>query len=268
MRYVLKQARKVTINDIVTKKHKVTITEIKTAQLTNGQETIYAEGADGTQLAAFDSKKTTQLTFESGVISTGVIEAQTGGALTTVSAGTDIKIEEEFTIGTATTTVTLGHKARGTTGNEVMWIYKLDSTGEEGTAYAQGATASATVFSYDAATKVITLPTGAFADGDVVNVKYFPKFTSYTEIVNEADKFSFTGEVYFDAFWTDICTKQEVALQLYCAAGKVDGAFDFSFGDSVATQNVKIDALVDQCRGKTKSLFVLRNYNMEDIDDT
>ena len=57
MRYVLKKARRVTVNDIVTKKHKFTIVEIKSASLNNGQDTQFAEGANNTQLAAFDSKK-------------------------------------------------------------------------------------------------------------------------------------------------------------------------------------------------------------------
>ena len=272
MRYVLKKARRVTINDTVTKKHKFTIVEIKSASLNNGQETQFAEGVDGSQLAAFDSKKTTQFTFESGVLSTGVIEAQTGGSLVEVTNGTAVKYIEEFTLSGSATTITLAHKARGTTGNEVGWIYKEDSTGEPLTdssnSFAQGATASATAFSYDATTKVITLPTGKFADGDTVYVEYFPKYTKYTELSNDADKFSVTGEVYVDAYWTDVCTKKDVALQLYCPAGKVSGAFEFTFGDSVATQKVTIDALVDQCRGKTKTLFTLRNYDNEDIDDT
>lgn len=267
MRYVLKKSRRVIINDIVTGKHKVTIVEIKSAQIKNGQDTIWAEGADGVRLVGFDQNKTSALTFTSGVVSTGAIEAQTGATKTTVSNGSKIKIREEFTLSGGVTKVTLGHKAIGDTGNEVKWIYKEDSTGELDKAYAQGATASATEFAYDPTTKDISLPTGVFTDGDVVCIDYFPQFSTYDEISNDADKFSFTGEVFFDAYWTDTCTKKDIPLQMYCPAGKVSGNLDLSFGDAVATQSVEIEALADQCAGKQKTLWVLRNYNMENIID-
>lgn len=268
MRYVLKRASRLTINDIVTKEHKLTMVELKNVTLSDGQETQYAEGADGVRLAAFDSKKTSKIELESGVVSSGVIEAQTGGSMVTVSNGTDIKFIEEFTLSGGATTVTLAHKARGTVGAEVKWIYKEDTTGDPTTKYAQGATASATVFSYAPDTKIITLPTGAFTDGDVVYVEYFPKYTSYSEISNEADKFSLTGEVYLSGFWTDTCTQKDVALQLYCPAGKVDGTFDFAFGDNIATQKMSIDAITKQCAGVAKTLWTLRTFDNEDIDDT
>jgi hypothetical protein len=265
MRYALKKVRRVIINDIVTGKHKATIVEIKSASLAAGQETLWAEGADGVRLAGFDSRKTSTLRFESGVLSTGVIEAQLGATKTTVSNGTGIKIREEFTLGAGETTeITLAHKARGTAGSEIKWIYKADATGEPDIPYAQDASASATKFVYAPETKKITLPTGAFTAGDKVIVDYFPKFTSYTEIENNVDRFSFTGEVFLDGWWTDLSNKADVPLQLYCPAGKVSGAFDFAFGDAVATQSVEIEALTDSNR----TMWKLRNYDMEDIDDT
>lgn len=267
MRYVLKKARRVIVNDIVTKKHKATIVEIKNAELTDGQDTIWAEGANGVKLVGFDEKKTSNLKFESGVVSTGVIEMQTGSNTTTVTNGNKIKIREEFVLDGTQTSVTLGHKASGTAGNEIKWIYKEDSTGEPSKEYAQGAVASATEFAYDPSTKDVTLPTGVFTAGDVVCIDYFPTFSTYDEISNDADKFSFTGEIYFDAWWTDTCTKADVPLQLYCPAGKVDGKMTLKFGDSVATQSVDIEALADQCRGKQPTLWVMRNYDMENIVD-
>lgn len=267
MRYVLKKARRVIVNDIATKKHKVTIVEIKTAQLTDGQETIWAEGADGVRLVGFDQNKTSTLKFTSGVVSTGAIEASTGATKSTVENGNKIKIREEFTLSEGAETVTIGHKASGTTGNEVKWIYKEDSTGEPNESFKQAATASATEFAYDPETKIVTLPTGVFKDGDVVCIDYFPTFSTYEEISNDADKFSFTGEVFFDAYWTDTCTKADIPLQLYCPAGKISGTLDLSFGDAVATQDVEIEALADQCAGKQKTLWVLRSYDLKNIVD-
>jgi hypothetical protein len=268
MRYVLKKIRRVIVNDTVTKKHKFTIVEIKQAGIKNGQDTIWAEGASGVRLAGFDQNKTSGFSFTSGVVTTGIIEAQVGGSRVEVSNGTKIKFREEITISDSATTVTLAHKASGTAGSEILWIYKEDQTGEPGEAFAQAATASATEFSYAAATKVLTLPTGVFSDGDVVCIDYFPTFSKYGEIANEADKFSYTGEVFIDAWWTDVSTKADVPLQVYSPAGKVSGIMDLAFGDAVATQSVEIEALSELYAGKQKTLWIMRDYDLNDIVDT
>lgn len=267
MRYILKKARKVTINDIATGKHKATIEELKSVNLTDGQDTTWATGANGQRLAGFDQGKTSTFTFQSGLVSTGVIEAQVGGEKVTVTNGNAIKITETFSLDAAQTSVVLGHKATGAEGNEVKWVYKLDATGDPSEAFAQGATESATEFAYDASTKTITLPTSVFGAGDVVYVEYFPTFSTYEEIVNDADSFGFTGEVYVDAWWTDTCTQADVPLQLYCPAGKVSGAFSLAFGDEVAVQEVTIEAVTRQCAGQKKTMWVLRSYDTGNIVD-
>lgn len=267
MRYILKKARRVTINDIATGKHRATIEELKSVNLTDGQDTTWATGANGMRLAGFDQNKTSTFTFQSGLISTGVIEAQVGGEKVTVTNGNGIKMTETLPITSSQTTVVLAHKATGEAGNEVKWIYKVDTTGDPGKAFAQAAVASATEFAYDAETKTITLPTGAFAAGDDVYVEYFPTFSSYEEIVNDAESFGLTGEVYVDAWWTDTCTQTDVPLQMYCPAGKVSGAFSLAFGDEVAVQEVTIEAVTRQCAGQKKIMWVLRSYDTGNIVD-
>lgn len=267
MRYLLKKARRVVINDIATKKHMATMVQLTQAQLTGASDIEWATGEDGARLAGFDQNKTSGMSFTSGVVSTGVLEAQTGGTTVKVANGTGVLFTEEFTIGSSATSVTLKYKASGAEGNEVKWIYKLDSTGEPIESFAQKATVSATAFAYDDATKAITLPTGQFVAGDRVRVDYHPTFTEYTELTNEADKFSVTGEVYVDGFWHDTCLKKDVALQMYCPAGKVSGEIDLSFGDTAATQNLSIEALTDMCDGAQKTHWKLFTYDMEDVTD-
>lgn len=264
MRRLLKRAKRVIIDDIATGKHKATIVEIKTAQFAGGQDTDWATGADGIRLYGFDQNKTATLTFSSGVVSTGVIAMQVGGENEKIINGTGIKIREEFTLSGSQTTVSIKNKASGLEGNEIKWIYKADSTGEPTTAYAQGATASSTVFSYDAETRVITLPTGVFSAGEIVVVDYFPTFSEYSELANAADNFSFTGKVYVDGWFTDPCDSKDYLMQLYAPKGKVSGAYDLSFGDTSAVQNVEIEALGSPCGGEN-NLWYLREYDESKI---
>ena len=263
MKYALKKARRVMVYDPVTKKHKCTITEIKSASLSNTQDTIYATGSDGVRLAAYDTTKEATLTFESGVISTGVLQTQTGKDIAVVTNNTGVKIREEFTLASgSTTTVELTYLASGTAGSEIKWIYKADAAGEPGTASAQATTASATEFSYAALTGIITLPTSGFAAGDVVIVDYYPTLSTSTVIENNATSFSVTGDVFVDGYFTDLSTGADIYMQIWCPAGRVGGAFDFSFGDNVAVQKTTIDALASQKVGQVGIMWKITTYDL------
>lgn len=266
MKYAFKKVRRIIINDLATKKHKVTLNDLKNFKITGSQDTVYAEGADGAKLAAFDVNKVASISAENGAVDEGYLALQVGSDVVKVTNGSSILIREEFEVGDDTTKVTLSYKATGETGNEVRYIYKADSNGNPGDEYTQNASASATSFAYDPESKDVTLPTGGFKKGDVVVVDYYPTFSEYEEIVNDANKFSMTGEVIVDAWFTDLCSEADVPLQLYTPKGKISGAIDMSAGDQAAVQNIEIEALVRACAGESKTLWVLRKYDMSNAE--
>lgn len=262
MKYAFKKVRRIIINDLQTKKHKVTLNDLKNLKISGSQDTVYAEGSDGAKLAAFDVKKVATITAENGAIDEGYIALQVGADVVKVSNGSSILIREEFEVGASTTSVTLAYKASGATGNEVKYIYKADANGIPATDFVQGATASATNFTYTPATKVLTLPTGAFAQGDIVIVDYYPTFSEYEEITNDANKFSISGEVIVDAWFTDLCTEADVPLQLYLPKGKISGAIELAAGDNAAVQSISIESMTRACAGENKNLWTLRKYDL------
>lgn len=262
MKYAFKKVRRIIINDLATKKHKVTLNDLKNFKITGSQDTVYAEGADGAKLAAFDVNKVAGISAENGAVDEGYLALQVGSDVVKVTNGSSILIREEFEVGDGTTKVTLSYKATGKEGNEVRYIYKADSNGNPGDEYTQNDIASAISFAYDPDSKEITLPTGAFEEGDVVVIDYYPTFSEYEEIVNDANKFSMTGEVIVDAWFTDLCSEADVPLQLYTPKGKISGAIDMSAGDQAAVQNIEIEALVRACAGESKALWILRKYDM------
>lgn len=266
MKYAFKKTRRIIINDLATKKHKVTLNDLKNLKINGSQETVYAEGQNGAKLAAFDVNKVASITAENGSIDEGYLALQVGSEVVKVTNGSSVLIREEFEVKDGDTTVSLSYKATGTTGNEVRYIYKADSNGLPSDAYTQNATASATEFAYDPDTKAITLPTDVFKAGDTVIIDYYPRFSKYEEISNDAERFSMSGEVIVDAWFTDLCTEEDVPLQLYLPKGKISGTVDISVGDQAAVQGIEIESLTKACDGENKSLWILRKYDMSNAE--
>lgn len=266
MKYAFKKVRRIIINDLATKKHKVTLNDLKNFKINGSQDTVYAEGTDGAKLAAFDVNKVASISAENGSVDEGYLALQVGSDVVKVTNGSSILIREEFEVKESDTTVVLSYKANGVTGNEVKYIYKADSNGLPGDAYTQNASASAKEFAYAPDTKTITLPTDQFKAGDTVIVDYYPTFTEYEEIANDANKFSMSGEVIVDAWFTDLCSEADVPLQLYLPKGKISGAIDLSAGDQAAVQGIEIESLTRACAGDTKNLWTLRKYDMSNAE--
>lgn len=266
MKYAFKKVRRIILNDLATKKHKVTLNDLKNFKINGSQETVYAEGQDGAKLAAFDIKKVATITAENGSVDEGYLALQVGSDVVKISNGSSVLIREEFEIKSEDTSVTLSYKAAGTTGNEIKYIYKADSNGLPQDEYTQNAQAAENSFAYAPDTKVITLPTGAFKAGDIVIVDYYPTFKEYEEITNDANRFSMSCEVIVDAWFTDLCSESDVPLQLYLAKGKVSGTIDLSAGDQAAVQGIEIESIQKGCGGDNKNLWVLRKYDMTNAE--
>lgn len=265
MKYALKKIRKVTFRDIETGKNKAVLSDLKSFTFTGNSDVVWADGQDGGHLVGFDVNKVAGATAQNGSIDIGYLEMQTGGTLTKVEDGNSILFSETLTVKEGKVTTT--NKAAGTAGNEIGYVYPVDETGDPDrlNAYEQSSTASATAFAYATDTKEITLPTGKFTDGDLVYVEYFPKFKQYEELSNDSDKFSDTCAVYVDAWFTDICTKKDVPLQVVLPAGKVSGEINYQFGDQAAVQDISIEAMTT-CG--EKSLWKMYRYNMDEIDNS
>lgn len=265
MKYAFKKLRRIILNDLQTKEHKVTLNDLQNFAINGSQETVYAQGQDGAKLAAFDVSKVASITATNGSVDEGYLAMQVGSEVVKVTNGNAILIREEFEVKEGESTVALSYKASGAAGNEVKFIYKADANGIPKEKYGQNASASETEFTYNPDTNTITLPTDAFAAGDVVIVDYYPTFSEYEEVSNDANKFSMSCEVIVDAWFTDLCTNADVPLQLYLAKGKVSGNIDLSAGDQAAVQNIEIEALQKACAGESKNLWVLRKYDMTNI---
>ena len=262
MRYALKKVRKITGRDIATGKNKFVLSDLKSLTISGNSDVVWADGADGAHLVGFDTNKVSTIEAENGSIDIGYLETQTGGTLKKVQNGNSVLFTETLTVSGGKVKTT--HKASGLAGNEIGFVYPLDSTSDPDrmNAYVQGASATATTFAYTPTTKEIELPTSKFQDGDKVYVEYFPTFNSYEELDNDSDKFSETVSVFADVWLTDICLKKDIPAQLVMESGKVSGEINYQMGSDAAVQNVSIEAL--QACGE-KNLWKLYKYDMTEI---
>ena len=267
MKYVLKKLRMLRVFDLETGKLKVMMTDLKTGQFTGSEETVYAEGADGAKLAAFNVNKVAGFNATNGTIDLGYLAMQVGGETVEVTNGNEITLHEVQTTADGTT-VTLKHKASGEAGNEIGYIYPIDRDGmpDYAHAYTQAAVASTTEFAYDPETKKITLPTGAFSANDDVSIHYCPTFATYTELTNDSSQFASSGRVVVDAWFTDACNDSDVPLQVVLPKGKISGEVDISFGDQAAVQNIAVEAMSTIC-DQNKTLWKLYDYDENEIVD-
>lgn len=270
MKYALKKVRCIRLYDIATKEHKVTLNDLKSFKLTGSNETEYAEGAEGARLAAFDLKKVSGIEATNGAIDTGMIALQTGGDEVVVNGGTGVKLREEIKITdgiVAAKKFSLSHKASGSAGCEIGYIYKADRLGNPEKSIRQVLKTPIQTGECSYSNKEVTFFEGDLNAGDIVIVDYCPQFKSYKEIVNDSNRFTFPCEVYVDAWFTDLCDETDTPLQLWLPKGKVSGEMDYSFGDQAAVQSLKVDALSQPCSSNGNTLWKLFDYDMNEIDD-
>lgn len=262
MKYALKKIVSLRHYAGGTMKHKFTLNDLKSAQLTGDSELVYAEGTDGAKLAAFDINKVAGFNCSNGAIDEGALAAQVGSEVVTVTSGNEILLRDEIEltagmIGEAgAVTVTLrGTPAGDTPAASVKLVAKASESGTpDGKVYD----------TFTATGKTVAITDTELKAGDTIIVDYYPNITNYKKIVNDADKFTETGMFVIDAWFTDLCTNEDVPMQLVLRRGKMTGNIDMSFGDQVAVQNITVEAMYNACKG-SKGLWEMYTYDEENI---
>ena len=232
------------------------VDQIKDGTLTNGAEQVFITGAAGVRLATLDRNKTTSFTCNTGLVSMGMMAAQTGSDKEVASATAKIKTPafEEITVGSdsegnVNTTFTLKNVPVGTTGAEIKYIYLLQKDQSLGQKFAIGSAASSTAFALDPATRVITLPTGAGITAEsVIAVDYEYMAESAVKVTNKGDVYSKKGRVIVELLLRDICdNNKKYYSQLIMPNAAASGNFEFAFGSEGVNHGLTVEANQDFC---------------------
>lgn len=197
--------------------------KLKESVFTNGQETVYLTGGRANaQQASFDHSKTAMISGSNATIDEGLVQAQLGKLIDTLTDTTEIEYEEILTV--KDDEAITKYVAQGDAGEEIK-VLRVISTNED---LVQDATVSAGKFTYTPATKLLTFNTAELADGTKIKVIYYPKAASAKKITNSTQEFSKTLRLVADVLLKDACTDQLVRGQIVAEKGKISGEFEWN----------------------------------------
>ena len=214
--------------------------ELQDAQISNTQEKEDIIGKAGRKLNSLKRNKAVTVSGTNGMLSAGMLEAQTGSAFEHKSAA-PVEWSESLAITDDAAATT--YKAVGTEGAEITALYIKDSAGAASTQLTQDATAADGKFAYDPATKALTFHTGDYDDGTEIIV-FYTRNVEADVLSNDSQKYSEKLRLIIDATAEDKCSNV-FHLQIEIPKADFNGDFDIQMGDSQATHAFEAESLVN-----------------------
>ncbi len=217
--------------------------EVQNGTINNTQEKTDITGRNGRKIASLKKNKAVTVSATNGVLVGGALAAQTG---TEVEQGTfKVRITDVMTVNS--NKCSTSKTAVGTAGDEIGALYIKNANGSLGTKLEQDATAASDKFTYDPATKEITV-TG-IADGTEV-VAFYDVEVDSARISNDSEKYSKVLKLYIDVVLQDSCDT-EYAGQVIIQRADVSGEFELSLGGDNFAHSFEAESLAGGCTGST-----------------
>lgn len=241
------------------------LTELKSAKISNSEDTVDITGKGDRVLKQIKKNKSVTLSGESALISGDLMSAQTGSdqEFGDVLVRFPDVIEITSSIVTAKK-VTTAFKAIGTEGAEIKDVRLMsDNGGLVINNFKQGATAGENTYAYDPETKELTLPTNIeISAGDKLVVFYDYKANG-SKVVNQSDVFGKTLYTVIDCIGSDVCDN-EYKCQFIIYRAQFSGQFDIDMGGDQTIQSFEARSLVDTCaKSSTNGLWEFLVYKDE-----
>ena len=218
-----------------------TLDELQNATISQSQESTDITGKAGRKLSTLKRNKTFSLSATNGLVSTGLLAAQSGGELETGAAYVLWTEEVEATSDSATLT----YKAVGDTGAEIKHLFVKNSDGTLGNELEQASSAAGGKFAYDATNKVITFNSSDFEDGQAFFVIY-DRVVTADHLTVDDDISDVKVEIFVDAICEDKCANQ-FHLQIHIPKADMSAEFSLEMGDNQAVHSFQADALAGKC---------------------
>lgn len=240
-----------TINafDLVSGEYKFTLDELQNAKIANTQEKTDITGKGGRKLSSLKKNKAVVVSGTNGLVSGGLLEAQTGGQFVKKTA--PVMVPDFLTI-TGDKAVTT-YKAIGTAGNEIETVYIVNEDGTLGEALTQATQAGEGQFAYNPTSKEITFNTDAYEDGTEIAVYYFRQVQADV-LENLSDSYSEKCVLYIDAFAEDKCGNV-YRVQFHIPKADFSGNFDIELGENQTVHAFEAESLAGACGKKNGSLW-------------
>lgn len=229
----------ITAFDIATGAYKFALDELQSATIAQTQDTQEITGKRGRKISSLKRNKAVTVSGSNGLVSGGLMEAQTGG--TFENKETEIMWPDYLTVtgNKATTT----WKAIGTKGAEIVELHIKNPDNTLGTTLEQDATTSSGKFAYDPTTKALTF-TG-LTDGTEI-VVYYKRKIKADVLENNSENYSTKCALYVDAMAEDECANI-YRIQFYIPKADFSGEFSMEMSDSQTVHDFEAEALAGAC---------------------
>lgn len=212
--------------------------ELQDATIANTQEKEDITGKGGRKLSSLKKNKGVTVSGTSGLISAGLLEAQTGS---------NFSHEEAAPVAWNDYLVIKANEAEtefvavGTAGAEIEGLYLRNGDGAAGEKLEQAEAAAEGKFAYDPATKKLTFAEGAYTDGTEI-VVFYTRNVEGDVLSNQSDTYSKTVRMYIDGTAEDKCGNV-FHIQFYIPKADLNGEFDIQMGDSQAVHEFEAESL-------------------------
>ena len=238
-----------------------TLDELQNATLNQGQEKVDITGKQGRKITSLKRNKTVTVSGTNGLVSTGLLEMQTGGEFVE-GEGLVLWPDEISVSGSASsTTLNTTYIPVGSEGAEIISLYVKNENGTLGKEYVQGKmneegkalAEDGFTFAYTTGegnvvkNGVITL--GAAVEAGTEFVAYYNrKIAKALTLENISDSYSKKGKVYIDAMAEDKCANV-YHVQYFIPKADFNGEFEQTLGDDQTVHAFEIEALAGGCDG-------------------
>lgn len=237
-------------------KYLFTLDELQNATISQSQESTDITGKAGRKLSTLKRNKTFTISASNGLISTGLLEAQTGG---TIGKGAH-NVNWTETVSVVSGVATLTYKAVGTAGAEIKALYVKNEDGTLGDLLTQGVSGTGHtspdlkeffyVYDTSGTTPVSSLTFnaesgGAFENDGEAFVIYERKVDAKYLTVDD-DISDVKANIYVDAIAEDKCAHQ-YHVQLHVPKADISAEFSIDMGDNQAIHSFEAQALAGKC---------------------
>lgn len=258
-KFAMQQCFEILLRQPSTKKILAYLTDCKTSSLENTVEMVYPTGGAGNVYigTGFGHSRRSTLTVESATFNTEVMAIQNGTEINIDSH--EITAYDVIDIGSEDVSVAgvkLHHTPVGAAGNEISFVYLVNSDGTYGKTFTQAATAGDGTFKY--ADGTLTFAKSALAAGDRIACAYTYKTTDTAQkITMSADALPATVLVSAYGVARDVCSGDIFPCVIEGQA-QIDGDWNFDLsadGDPV-TQNLTME-FVRSCMSNKMYDFII-----------